>query len=55
MRTDTDNLFLVYKSAAGETHEQPAADLTEAGTLIDPEDGTDMELIGFYVGRSASA
>lgn len=36
---------LVYQDATGAKHYQPVADLTEVGTLIDPETGDDMELI----------
>lgn len=36
---------LIYRDTTGVKHYQPVADLTEVGTLIDPETGDDMELI----------
>jgi hypothetical protein len=45
---DLSKLVLVYKSEDGQTYEQFACDLPSAGTLIDPETGDDMELVGWY-------
>lgn len=39
-----DQITLVYRDWAGEQHTQPLADITEAGTLIDPESGDDLSL-----------
>lgn len=36
---------LIYTDEAGTTYEQPVADLTSVGTLIDPEGGEDLDLI----------
>ncbi|QBP33369.1 hypothetical protein SEA_BRUTONGASTER_155 [Gordonia phage BrutonGaster] len=43
----TDGMWLVYVDAAGNEHAQPWGDLTTAGTLIDPETGDDMEIVGW--------
>lgn len=42
--------YLVYIDADGGNHYQPVWDVTEAGTLIDPETGDDMEMIGWSNG-----
>jgi hypothetical protein len=39
---------LLYKDKMDNLYEQPASDLVECGTLIDPEDGEDLMLIGIY-------
>lgn len=44
-----DKLVLVYRDEDGKLYEQPAADLTEVGGLIDPETGEDLQLIGYKV------
>lgn len=44
---DLDKLILVYRDASGEEHHQPASDLMEAGTLVDPETDEDMDMIGW--------
>lgn len=41
------NLILIYEDTNGTKYEQPAIDLTDIGTLIDPETGEDLELIGY--------
>ncbi len=46
-KINTDNLFLVYVSEEGETFTQSIFDLNEAGTLIDPETGDDMVIVGW--------
>lgn len=40
----TDRVTLIYTDEQGETHHQPLPDITEVGTLIDPETGDDLEL-----------
>ena len=40
-------MVLVYKSENGEFHTQEWQDLVESGTLIDPETGDDMEIVGW--------
>lgn len=44
---ETSGMWLVYKDLDGETHHQPWQDLTSVGTLIDPESGDDMEIVGW--------
>jgi len=41
------NMWLVYVADNGENHFQPWQDLMSAGTLIDPESGDDMEMVGW--------
>lgn len=38
---------LVYRAENGLTYTQPLEDVSEVGTLIDPDTGEDMEMIGF--------
>lgn len=47
MTNSPDQIVLVYTAEDGTTYEQPLADLAEAGTLIDPEIGDDLELAGW--------
>ena len=47
MSITTRPMWLVYKDDEGSKHYQPYADITSAGTLIDPETGDDMELVGW--------
>jgi hypothetical protein len=39
-----DQITLMYRDAEGNQHEQPLQDITTAGTLIDPENGDDLDL-----------
>lgn len=41
-----DNVVLVYIDSTGKEYEQPLSDLQDAGTLVDPDTGDDMSLIG---------
>lgn len=43
------DVTLVYADSHGVQHTQPADDLVESGTLIDPHDDSDMELVGVLV------
>lgn len=43
----TTAMELVYRNEAGSEHTQPWGELTDVGTLIDPDTGDDMELIGW--------
>lgn len=45
----TGALDLVYRDENGDLHTQSWDDLTESGTLIDPESGEDMELVGWSI------
>lgn len=49
MHVRTENMWLVYIDQEGNRHLQLWEDLTEAGTLIDPETGDDMEILGWTV------
>lgn len=40
-------MYLVYKSGDGEHHYQHYSDLSACGTLIDPETGDDLEIVGW--------
>lgn len=44
---NTEDMWLVYRSESGDSYFQPWQDLTTAGTLIDPDSGEDMELVGW--------
>lgn len=44
---DPNNVVLIYADANDAHHEQPLPDITAAGTLIDPDNGDDLELIGW--------
>lgn len=46
---DTKNLILVYRDKHGGLHEQRVDDLVNVGTLIDPDDGEAMPLVGWRV------
>ncbi len=46
MQALTD-IILQYRSEDGTVFEQPLADIQEAGTLIDPDSGNDLELTGW--------
>ena len=46
---DLRKLVLIYRDEAGNLHEQRAEDLPNCGTLIDPDNGDDMELVGWRV------
>lgn len=46
---ENDRAVLVYINDAGAEHEQPLGDLPESGTLVDPDSGADMTLIGVRV------
>lgn len=41
------DIVLVYTDEAGKEYEQPLSDIEESGTLIDPESGDDLSLIGW--------
>ena len=44
---DIELLILVYQNEDGDLFEQNAADLVYSGTLIDPETGDDLDLVGW--------
>ena len=41
-----DRVTLVYISENNEEYRQPLSDLPDMGTLIDPDNGNDLDLIG---------
>ena len=43
----TASMWLVYVDDNGGQHHQPWQDLVEAGTLIDPDTGDDMTVVGW--------
>ena len=43
----TTPLWLVYEDETGTKHYQPYADVVSVGTLIDPETGYDMPIVGW--------
>ena len=44
---DIESLVLIYQNENGNRFEQRASDLPYSGTLIDPETGDDLDLIGW--------
>ena len=44
---DPKNIVLIYADERGDKREQPLSDIVECGTLIDPETGDDLSLIGW--------
>ena len=46
---DPSNLTLVYADDEGWLYRQPAGDITEVGTLIHPDTGDDLTLVGYEV------
>ena len=44
---DLDSLHIVYTDDKGCLYEQPLNDLPDSGTLIDPDTGDDMEIVGY--------
>ena len=40
-----ENVFAIYIDSEGNEYDQPIADITEVGKLIDPETGDDMEIV----------
>lgn len=48
---NTNDMYLVYRDIEGNHHFQHWEDVTSCGTLIDPETGEDMELIGWVIGE----
>ena len=44
---ESSSLSLWYMDEYGNLYDQPLSDVVEVGTLIDPETGDDMEMLGF--------
>lgn len=53
MTTETtvraEKATLIYEDSEGRSYEQPLSDITEAGTLINPETGDDLEVVAARV------
>lgn len=47
MTINNSAMWLVYIDSEGNHHHQPYDELTQAGTLIDPHTGDDMDLVGW--------
>lgn len=47
LNRDLDSMFIVYTDEKKRLYEQPLSDLPDSGTLIDPDTGDDMEIIGY--------
>ena len=46
-KTNSTNMWLVYMDEEDNYHYQPWTDLVNFGTLIDPDSGNDMDMIGW--------
>lgn len=46
---DLDSMCIVYTDEQKRLYEQPLSDLPDSGTLIDPDTGDDMEIIGYKI------
>ena len=44
---DLDSMHIVYTDEQKRLYDQPLSDLPDVGTLIDPDTGDDMEIIGY--------
>ena len=44
---DLDSMLIVYTDDQKCLYEQPLSDLPDVGTLIDPDTGDDMEIVGY--------
>lgn len=40
-----EDVFAIYVDSEGNEHDQPVSDMTEVGTLIDPDTGDDMGIV----------
>lgn len=44
---DLDSMHIVYTDEQKRLYDQPLSDLPDVGTLIDPDTGDDMEIVGY--------
>lgn len=44
---DLNSMHIVYTDDKGCLYDQPLSDLPDMGTLIDPDTGDDMEIVGY--------
>lgn len=47
LNKNLDSMIIVYTDEKGCLYDQPLSDLTDVGTLIDPDTGDDMEIVGY--------
>lgn len=47
LHKNLDSMHIVYTDEKGHLYDQPLSDLPDVGTLIDPDTGDDMEIIGY--------
>lgn len=47
LNKDLDSMHIVYTDEQKRLYEQPLSDLPDSGTLIDPDTGDDMEIVGY--------
>lgn len=47
IRKDLDSMHIVYTDEKGCLYDQPLSDLPDVGTLIDPDSGDDMAIVGY--------
>lgn len=40
-----EDVFAIYTDSKGNGHDQPIADITAVGTLVDPVTGDDMDIV----------
>lgn len=48
-------MYLVYKDENGDLHYQAWQDVSEVGTLIEPDNGDDMEMVGWSLSTDEGA
>lgn len=51
---NTSTMHLIYQNPKGQEFSQHWRDLTEMGTLVDPETGDDLELVGWHSDTAAA-
>lgn len=47
LNKNLDSVHIVYTDENGHLYDQPLSDLPDVGTLIDPDTGDDMEIVGY--------
>lgn len=47
LNKNLDSMHIVYTDEQKRLYEQPLSDLSDVGTLIDPDTGDDMEIVGY--------
>ena len=46
---DLESLQIIYTDDKGCLYTQPLSDLTEVGTLVDPDGDTDLTIVGYTI------